>query len=104
MSAPTPALAPFAEALEAFFKDTPKPRDFDEKVASVTEFLRFHNDSKRNIALVSVRTRDPHSNLRTNYCIPQSGGTIVPLERNTVRFVDNFSGGNRGAASAEYVP
>jgi len=31
-----------------------------------------------------------------------SGGTTVPLEINTVRFVDNFSAGTRGAASAEY--
>eukprot|EP00041_Stephanoeca_diplocostata_P007735 m.111754 g.111754 ORF g.111754 m.111754 type:complete len:90 (+) comp17010_c0_seq2:97-366(+) len=31
-----------------------------------------------------------------------SGGTTVPLEKNTVRFLDNFSTGNRGAASAEY--
>ena len=30
------------------------------------------------------------------------GGTIVPLEKNTVRFIDNFSTGSRGAASAEY--
>ncbi|EDQ84667.1 uncharacterized protein MONBRDRAFT_30065 [Monosiga brevicollis MX1] len=30
-----------------------------------------------------------------------SGGTTVPLEANTVRFVDNFSGGQRGAASTE---
>ena len=30
-----------------------------------------------------------------------SGGTTVPLERNTVRFIDNFSTGNRGAALAE---
>eukprot|EP00975_Prorocentrum_lima_P053508 11225172-Prorocentrum_lima.AAC.1 len=30
-----------------------------------------------------------------------SGGTTVPLERNTVRFLDNFSTGARGAASAE---
>eukprot|EP00041_Stephanoeca_diplocostata_P007736 m.111755 g.111755 ORF g.111755 m.111755 type:complete len:305 (+) comp17010_c0_seq3:97-1011(+) len=30
-----------------------------------------------------------------------SGGTTVPLEKNTVRFLDNFSTGNRGAASAE---
>jgi phosphopantothenate-cysteine ligase len=30
-----------------------------------------------------------------------SGGTTVPLERNTVRFIDNFSTGNRGAGSAE---
>ncbi|CAI4232085.1 unnamed protein product [Auanema sp. JU1783] len=31
-----------------------------------------------------------------------SGGTRVPLEKNAVRFIDNFSMGNRGAASAEY--
>eukprot|EP00158_Paraphelidium_tribonemae_P008666 Partr_v1_DN28646_c1_g1_i2_m49944 putative phosphopantothenate-cysteine ligase len=31
-----------------------------------------------------------------------SGGTTVPLERNTVRFLDNFSQGTRGASSAEY--
>ena len=30
------------------------------------------------------------------------GGTTVPLEVNTVRFVDNFSAGTRGSASAEY--
>ncbi len=30
-----------------------------------------------------------------------SGGTIVPLEQNTVRFIDNFSRGERGASSAE---
>ncbi|CAF3057782.1 unnamed protein product [Rotaria sp. Silwood2] len=31
-----------------------------------------------------------------------SGGTTVPLEKNTVRFIDNFSTGRRGAASVEY--
>ena len=30
-----------------------------------------------------------------------SGGTIVPLEKNMVRFIDNFSRGNRGASSVE---
>eukprot|EP00731_Ephydatia_muelleri_P012946 Em0007g256a len=30
-----------------------------------------------------------------------SGGTTVPLEKNTVRYLDNFSVGTRGAASAE---
>ncbi|KNC47318.1 phosphopantothenate-cysteine ligase [Thecamonas trahens ATCC 50062] len=30
-----------------------------------------------------------------------SGGTMVPLERRTVRFVDNFSTGTRGSRSAE---
>ena len=32
-----------------------------------------------------------------------SGGTTVPLERNTVRFIDNFSTGNRGAATTEQL-
>ena len=32
----------------------------------------------------------------------QSGGTTVPLESRTVRFIDNFSVGTRGATSAEY--
>mmetsp|Transcript_28729 Transcript_28729/g.71693 ORF Transcript_28729/g.71693 Transcript_28729/m.71693 type:complete len:311 (-) Transcript_28729:2927-3859(-) len=31
-----------------------------------------------------------------------SGGTTVPLEKNTVRFIDNFSSGLRGAAATEY--
>ncbi|EJW78984.1 DNA/pantothenate metabolism flavoprotein [Wuchereria bancrofti] len=31
-----------------------------------------------------------------------SGGTRVPLEKKMVRFIDNFSMGTRGAASAEY--
>ena len=30
-----------------------------------------------------------------------SGGTRVPLEKNMVRFLDNFSRGERGAASSE---
>jgi phosphopantothenate-cysteine ligase len=32
----------------------------------------------------------------------QSGGTTVPLESRTVRFIDNFSSGTRGSTSAEY--
>lgn len=30
-----------------------------------------------------------------------SGGTSVPLEKNTVRSVENFSTGKRGSVSAE---
>lgn len=30
-----------------------------------------------------------------------AGGTAVPLEANTVRSIDNFSTGRRGAISAE---
>ena len=50
----------------------------------MSEFLETHRTSSRPIVLVT------------------SGGTIVPLERNTVRFIDNFSTGHRGAASVEY--
>jgi len=32
-----------------------------------------------------------------------SGGTTVPLEQRCVRFIDNFSSGQRGAASTEYA-
>jgi phosphopantothenate-cysteine ligase len=31
-----------------------------------------------------------------------SGGTMVPLEKNMVRFIDNFSQGDRGSISADY--
>ena len=39
--------------------------------------------------------------LKAPVAVVTSGGTAVPLERNTVRFIDNFSTGSRGAASAE---
>lgn len=42
-----------------------------------------------------------HSLGRTKIVLVTSGGTTVPLENNTVRFVDNFSAGTRGAVSAE---
>ena len=44
-----------------------------------------------------------HDNLGNSKSIAvvSSGGTSVPLEVNTVRFIENFSTGGRGAASAE---
>ena len=33
-----------------------------------------------------------------------SGGTTAPLEKRTVRYVDNFSTGNRGAAIKRRTP
>ena len=41
-------------------------------------------------------------NIVKNPFLFQSGGTTVPLEGSTVRFIDNFSIGTRGSASAEY--
>merc|ERR1711942_89987 len=43
---------------------------------------------------------DDHSHLKL--VLITSGGTTIPLEKNTVRFLDNFSTGSRGASSAEY--
>lgn len=51
---------------------------------NLEQFLAKYQSSNRRIVLIT------------------SGGTTVPLEKNTVRFIDNFSTGQRGAASAEY--
>jgi len=53
-----------------------------KKLASA--FITDHFQSNRSVVLVT------------------SGGTTVPLENQTVRFIDNFSAGTRGATSAEY--
>uniref|UniRef100_A0A3B4GPV1 Phosphopantothenate--cysteine ligase n=1 Tax=Pundamilia nyererei TaxID=303518 RepID=A0A3B4GPV1_9CICH len=47
-------------------------------------FASFHAEAGRKVVLIT------------------SGGTKVPLESRTVRFLDNFSSGRRGASSAEY--
>ncbi|GME97395.1 unnamed protein product [Ambrosiozyma monospora] len=62
-----------------------RPPPYLSQISSdVAEFINFHNLANRKIVLVT------------------SGGTTVPLENNTVRFIDNFSAGTRGATSAEY--
>jgi len=68
-----------------FFEHSDPPAGFEETKRSVREWLEGHITACRRVALVT------------------SGGTMVPLEKNTVRFIDNFSGGNRGAASAEHL-
>lgn len=68
---------------EKYFSETPAPKDFENSSRQMEAFCQLHV-GKNPIALVT------------------SGGTTVPLEQNTVRFVDNFSAGHRGAASTEY--
>lgn len=72
-----------AECSEFFKKNKPCAR-FEERAQEVKDFCDHHLARGSKIVLVTA------------------GGTTVPLEHNTVRFVDNFSLGNRGAASAEY--
>ncbi|GAA96492.1 uncharacterized protein L969DRAFT_494393 [Mixia osmundae IAM 14324] len=69
---------------EAFFADSDPPPKLDEELRAAQSFIARHAREGRRIVLIT------------------SGGTTVPLEKNTVRFLDNFSAGTRGAASAEY--
>lgn len=48
--------------------------------------------------ILQTISKDPTQKI---ICI-SSGGTSIPLEKNTVRMIENFSTGQRGALSAEY--
>ncbi|PQE09871.1 hypothetical protein CJF31_00003780 [Rutstroemia sp. NJR-2017a BVV2] len=74
-----------AEAAERdYFSENPAPANLERHTSRAKEFIDFHAAAGRRVVLVT------------------SGGTTVPLERQTVRFIDNFSAGTRGATSAEY--
>ncbi|KAF5112110.1 hypothetical protein DV452_004174 [Geotrichum candidum] len=81
-SVPEPGPAEVDEETN-YFATNPEPPYLAEIQQQVNEFVAFHSGERR-IALVT------------------SGGTTVPLENNTVRFIDNFSAGTRGATSTEY--
>ena len=67
-----------------YFNDNPPPKSLDSDTKLAKAFIAHHSHTDRGVVLVT------------------SGGTTVPLENQTVRFVDNFSAGTRGATSAEY--
>jgi phosphopantothenate---cysteine ligase (ATP) len=69
---------------DAYFSSNPPPRNLDAHIARARAFIAAHADARRRVVLVT------------------SGGTTVPLEKQTVRFIDNFSAGTRGATSAEH--
>lgn len=70
---------------DAYFSSQPPPKNLDAHVSAARAFITHHAAlAGRRIVLVT------------------SGGTTVPLEKQTVRFIDNFSAGTRGATSAEY--
>ncbi|KAI1379127.1 DFP-domain-containing protein [Hypoxylon crocopeplum] len=68
----------------AYFNSNPPPKALPQHVAAAKSFIDQHAAANRRVVLVT------------------SGGTTVPLEKQTVRFIDNFSAGTRGATSAEY--
>ncbi|KAK0303055.1 Phosphopantothenate--cysteine ligase cab2 [Friedmanniomyces endolithicus] len=67
-----------------YFQTNPEPPTLDRQITLARSFIEQHAGQDRRVALVT------------------SGGTTVPLENQTVRFIDNFSAGTRGATSAEY--
>lgn len=93
-------------AAEEFFLNSTPPEKYESEMSKVQIFL----DNLRSAGLRSspTSTSDGTAPARQfTSCAPKivfitSGGTMVPLELNMVRFIDNFSGGNRGAASIEY--
>ncbi|KAJ7998503.1 hypothetical protein DPEC_G00205600 [Dallia pectoralis] len=60
------------------------PSHVEEVKVQMADFAGLHSAAGRVVVLIT------------------SGGTKVPLESRTVRFLDNFSSGRRGASSAEY--
>jgi len=71
-------------AERGYFNENTAPPTLEKHTELAREFINYHAASGRRVVLIT------------------SGGTTVPLERQTVRFIDNFSAGTRGATSAEY--
>ncbi|ERS99588.1 phosphopantothenate-cysteine ligase [Sporothrix schenckii 1099-18] len=80
----TTATGPAQSDEDRYFSTNPPPKDLEQHIAMVEAFVDRHAKANRRIVLVT------------------SGGTTVPLEKQTVRFIDNFSAGTRGSTSAEY--
>ncbi|KAH8090790.1 DNA/pantothenate metabolism flavoprotein [Filobasidium floriforme] len=71
---------------EQYFETQPPPPDLDARIQPARDFVeRWNRVEGKKVVVVT------------------SGGTTVPLEANTVRFLDNFSAGTRGSTSAEYL-
>ncbi|KAI9863038.1 MAG: hypothetical protein M1824_000726 [Vezdaea acicularis] len=68
----------------AYFDSNPAPASLKTHLPLARAFIDAHAAAGRRVVLIT------------------SGGTTVPLENQTVRFIDNFSAGTRGATSAEY--
>ncbi|KAG9241834.1 DNA/pantothenate metabolism flavoprotein [Calycina marina] len=71
-------------AERGYFNENTAPAALERHTALARAFINEHAAFGRRVVLVT------------------SGGTTVPLEKQTVRFIDNFSAGTRGATSAEY--
>lgn len=76
-----------------FLEEAPEPSPSSAEVTErVRQFLERHT-----APAAGATTLAPARPI----VVVTSGGTTVPMERNCVRFIDNFSKGTRGALSAE---
>ncbi|KAJ8318021.1 hypothetical protein KUTeg_003112 [Tegillarca granosa] len=73
-----------ASEFKHFLRQSSIPDKFDEKTTEVRGFIQSQIQNNRRVVVVT------------------SGGTKVPLESKTVRYLDNFSVGSRGSTSTEY--
>lgn len=101
-----------------FFETQPEPPRLSERRAEMAAFVAEQIQRKRPVVLISSggtvcspTQGAAHQGLNTDSCplnpvlyallVMNAAVQTVPLEKNTVRFLDNFSAGTRGAASAE---
>ncbi|KAM8914537.1 phosphopantothenate--cysteine ligase [Spinachia spinachia] len=75
---------PRMSSIDGKLEEFAVPAHVEEVKEKMAAFARHHVAAGRRVVLIT------------------SGGTKVPLESRTVRFLDNFSSGRRGASSAEY--
>lgn len=76
----------------------PRISSIDGKLAEEFAVPSHVEEVKEKMAAFAER----HAAAGRRVVLITSGGTKVPLESRTVRFLDNFSSGRRGASSAEY--
>ncbi|XP_038125289.1 phosphopantothenate--cysteine ligase [Cyprinodon tularosa] len=76
----------------------PKISSIDGKLAEEFAVPSHVEEVKEKMATFATH----HAQAGRRVVLITSGGTKVPLESRTVRFLDNFSSGRRGASSAEY--
>ena len=85
-----------------FSSSLPRAKMSSEK--SITSFLSA-NSSSINTSVIQKKLIDfiseRHAAGNKKFLFVTSGGTTVPLEKNTVRFIDNFSTGKRGSSVVE---
>ena len=74
---------------EEFYKENEIPKDYNNVKTQLEEFCNYFEmkDTLQSTVPIALVT---------------SGGTTIPFEQNMVRFIDNFSAGTRGSASAEH--